>query len=91
MVAVDGLPLNVTSGIGFKNLVQTLSPGITVKSRHTVRRKIQKEAATVRKRNSEIDMSALSSQRIHGIADIWSTKSLQSVLGIRIQYITDDF
>ncbi|CAG7683277.1 unnamed protein product, partial [Allacma fusca] len=38
-IAIDGLPLDFTSGDGFCELLQTLNPKITIKSRRTMTKK----------------------------------------------------
>ncbi|CAG7734977.1 unnamed protein product [Allacma fusca] len=91
MVAVDGLPISVTSGLGFCYLIQVIDPTLTVKSRDTIRRRIFKDAATYRNNIKEMNIASMPPKRLHGITDIWTTKSQQSVIGVRLQFITNDF
>jgi len=91
MIAVDSLPLNITAGLGFRNFVETIDSTINIKSRTTITNTIKKEANKIESKVVNEELKLISNQRIHIITDLWSTKSLESVLGIKIQYLNDDF
>lgn len=87
MVALDGLPLSVTNGVGFKRLVEFLKPELTPPSPRTVSRKLEALATKVALPHLNTELSNAPSNSLHFIVDIWSSRVRQSVMGIRVQYV----
>ncbi|CAG7819877.1 unnamed protein product, partial [Allacma fusca] len=89
-IAVDGLPLDLTSGKGFQKIFEIANSKFTIKSRRTMTKRINEIASEVIKKSNISELAILSNGRIHPIIDIWSTRTHESVLGIKVQYLDDD-
>jgi len=87
MIALDSVPFNLVSGIGFKSLVAVLDPKITVKNRRTYMRKIKNTIKSRTKPALIEELKKLNKRSCHFSCDIWSTKRREGVLGIVSHFI----
>lgn len=91
MISIDGFPVRLLDGLGFKHLVQVLAPEIRVPSR----RKVMKELA-IRVKKLAVP-SLLKSLRVlppgslHLSLDLWETNSKESILGIKVHFLDEDW
>lgn len=88
MVALDGVPLSVTKGLGFKRLIEFLKPELNLPSPRTVGRQLELAA--------EHAVAALTEQlrdcppgSLHFIVDLWTSRLRESVMGIRVQFLKE--
>lgn len=87
MIALDGLPLTVTKGQGFKRLIEFLRPDLNLVSPRTVGRLLDDLAEKCALPALQEELSDVPPRAIHFMVDLWSSRSRASVLGIRVQFI----
>ncbi|EEC02755.1 conserved hypothetical protein, partial [Ixodes scapularis] len=87
MIALDGLPLTVTKGQGFKRLIEFLRPDLNLVSPRTVGRLLDDLAEKCALPALHEELTNVPPRAIHFMVDLWSSRSRASVLGIRVQFI----
>jgi hypothetical protein len=88
MVAVDGMPFSICSMVGFNSAMKTLVPGAEVMSRWNVSRVLKRRIVTKVKPYFEGVLEKLPPKSISFILDFWTSRMQQSVIGVKIQYIS---
>ncbi|KAL3217238.1 hypothetical protein MRX96_006137 [Rhipicephalus microplus] len=79
MVALDGLPLSLTKGAGFKQLMEFLKPESTSSSSRTV-------SQTLESLVTKFSLPHALIESLHFIEDIWTSRIRKSIIGVRIQF-----
>jgi len=90
LVAKDGLPFDITNAEAFQKLVNFLNPMYTVKSRTTIRNLLDSKMKDINFNVSK-DLDGVGKQCVHIIVDIWTSKDLQGVFGIKCQFIDRNY
>ncbi|XP_042143397.1 zinc finger BED domain-containing protein 4-like [Ixodes scapularis] len=89
MIAVDGLPLSFTKGLGFKRLMEFLKPEVNVMSPRTMGRILEDLAKKCAMPSLAADLAQCSSRSLHFIVDLWSSRSRDSIIGIKVQFVSN--
>jgi hypothetical protein len=95
MIANCKLPLQLVERAAFKNFMAVIEPRYNIPSRRTLTRHLH-DGLQVRKDplKSELDSPADDGLRIgtvHTTVDLWSTRTMESVIGVRFHYFNKDF
>ncbi|KAM7289612.1 zinc finger BED domain-containing protein 4-like [Ixodes scapularis] len=87
MIAVDGLPLSFTKGVGFNRLIDFLKPELNVMSPRTMSRILEDLAKKVAVPALSRDLSQCAFHSLHFIVDLWSSRTRDSIIGIKVQFV----
>ncbi|KAH7940386.1 hypothetical protein MRX96_017863 [Rhipicephalus microplus] len=87
MVALDGLPLSLTKGDGFKRLIEFMKPELTLPSPRTVSRRLEYLATEIALLQLNKTLSKAPNESLRFIVDIWTSRIRESIIGIRVQFI----
>jgi len=91
MVCVDGLPISFVEGFAFRNLMEKISPEFKIPCRTKLMKSLNEELfAKVLKTFNE-ELRKLPKGSLHISLDIWSTCSRESVLGVRLHFINEQW
>lgn len=89
MVALDGLPLSVTKGLGFKRMIEFLKPELNLPSPRTISRQLEELTSQLALPVLQDELLSIPSGALHFIVDIWTSRTRNAVLGIKVQYVKD--
>lgn len=87
MIAVDGLPLSFTKGVGFNKLIDFLKPKLNIMSPRTMSRVLEHLANKVATPALSGDLAQYTFHSQHFIVDSWSSRRRASILGIKVQFV----
>jgi hypothetical protein len=91
MIVVDNQPLQMVEGEGFKNLMKLINPKIQIPSRRTVTRKLKTTVDNICIPSFRQEFTNLLPRSINVILDMWTDKRQRSVLGVKVQFIDDQW
>ncbi|KAH8020282.1 hypothetical protein HPB51_025802 [Rhipicephalus microplus] len=86
LTSLDGLPLSLTKGAGFKRLIEFLKPGLTLRSPRTVSRTLESLATKFALPQLNETLSK-ANESLQLIVVIWTSRIAESIIGIRVQFI----
>ncbi|XP_077536033.1 zinc finger BED domain-containing protein 4-like [Haemaphysalis longicornis] len=89
MVALDGVPLSVTKGLGFRRLIAFSKPELNLPSPRTISKQLDELASHFALPVLQGELHSVPSGTLHFIVDIWTSRTRNAVLGIRVQYVKD--
>ncbi|KAH9360196.1 hypothetical protein HPB48_020116 [Haemaphysalis longicornis] len=87
MVALDGLPLSVTKGLGFRSLLEFLKPELNLPSPRTISRQV--EGFPLGPAVLQEELLSVPWGTLHFIVDVWTSRTRNAMLVIRVQYAKD--
>lgn len=87
MIAVDGLPLSFTRGLGFNRLMEFLKPEVNVVSPRTIGRLLEDLAKKCALPSLAADLAQCPKRSLHFIVELWSSRTRDSILGIKVQFV----
>lgn len=94
MIADSIVPLDFVESSGFRNLMNYMDPKYRVPSRRTITRHLIKDLKKIKQSiRNEIKqlLDECISHKIHATVDLWSSRALDPILGIRFHYVGQDF
>jgi len=91
MVCVDGLPLSFGEGLGFRNFMEKSSPEYVIPCRTKLLKSLKEELKSKVLSTFNDELEKLQKGSLHISLDIWSTCSRESVIGLKIHYINEDW
>jgi hypothetical protein len=95
MVAECMLPLSVVESNGFRQFMSLLDPKFDVPSRRTVTRNLTSSLQSMKSAISD-DLQQIMSiderhSQIHATIDLWSSRAMDPIIGVRFHYMDEKF
>lgn len=91
MIAVDGLPMCITDGLGFQRLMGLLKPELNLISRRTVARILEDMAKKHVKPSVAKAIESAPDGGLHFIVDMWSSRRRDAILGVKVQFVQENW
>ncbi len=91
MVAQDMLPLSFMEGPGFRKFMKELEPRFRNFSRRKLTRDINSQVDDKIIPALKAEISTIPDGEKHSTSDLWLTKRLESLIGVKMHYITLDW
>ena len=95
LIADSMLPLQFVESSGFKQFMHVVEPKYNIPSRRTITRKLSDRLQECKDDiKSALDVLANSELRtgtIHATVDLWSSRALEAIIGVRIHFFDEQF
>lgn len=89
MIAVDDLPPSFTIELGFKGLMEFLKPVVNVMSPRTMEGMLEDLAKKRAMPSLAAHLAQCPSRSLHFIVDVWSSGSRDSIIGVKVQFVSN--
>ncbi|CAG7722947.1 unnamed protein product, partial [Allacma fusca] len=90
-ICIDCLPLDFIQRPSFIKLIRNLNSQIRLVSRTTLSRKIRTQFKTEVQEKLKKVFRSIENRCLHVMLDLWTDRQKQSILGIKVQFITKDW
>lgn len=85
------LPLQLVDTTGFQNFMQLVDPQFIVPSRRTVARRLVKSLDSHKDKCKDFKAAMESGNLVHSTMDLWSSRAMEPIAGIRFHYFNKNF
>ena len=89
LIYLDNLPFNIVTGVGFKNFIHAINPGITIPSRNTI---AQSMLPVLYQKKCDDLKIILKNYHYYGATnDIWTSIAMDAFISLTVHFINKNW